>query len=474
MTDHERVIAGTRARIAAVLGLRTAVVVLSAWLVAWGVAVLVLRGVLLMPWQPLLWGFIGVAVAAVAGVMVGARRRPSTAAVRAMLDAHWNCGGLLMAAGDLGSSAWPIPVPDAPQPRIRWQGHRQIAMLLCCAVFVLASFLVPIELFDDAGSRRLLVGAEIEKLAEKVDLLKEEQILPPERAKSLEAALEQLEHDASGDDPAKTWEAMDHLEQAIANATADAAEDAARNAERAARAEELASALDQAQDEMAARELGEAMKTLADDVQQAAEEDHLLAGELPEALKEQLRTGALDARQLAELARTLGKCKACDLAKLDKLAASKLIDGARLAELRKQLKTDPEALKKMLCECQNASEVGHCIAGCKKPGRGGINRGRGDAEMTWNDGANRDDVAFQEKVLPPGAALLQESRLQGISIADPTAEHPSDTSGGGSLDPSTAGRGSARTQVILPEHRKIIGRYFTREPAGKTAPAANP
>ena len=95
-----------------------------------------------------------------------------------------------------------------------------------------------------------MVGAEVEKLAEKVELLKEEKILPPERAKSLEMALEQLEHEASGSDPAKTWEAMDHLEQSIAQASAEAAEEAARNAEKAARAEELATALDKSRDEM--------------------------------------------------------------------------------------------------------------------------------------------------------------------------------------------------------------------------------
>ena len=95
--------------------------------------------------------------------------------------------------------------------------------------------------------------------------------------------------------------------------------------------------------------------------------------------------------------------------------------------------------------------------------------------MTWKDGANRDDMKFQEKVLPPGSlAALKDSRLQGISISDPKAAEPSEASAGGSLDAAAAGRGSARTQVILPEHRKVIQRYFAREPAGKTKAPANP
>jgi hypothetical protein len=83
-------------------------------------------------------------------------------------------------------------------------------------------------------------------------------------------------------------------------------------------------------------------------------------------------------------------------------------------------------------------------------------------------------VAFKEKVLPPAAGSLKDSQLQGVSVGDPTADKPGEQSAGGALDVSTAGRGSARTQVILPEHRKVIGRYFAREPATKTKAPAKP
>ena len=47
-------------------------------------------------------------------------------------------------------------------------------------------------------------------------------------------------------------------------------------------------------------------------------------------------------------------------------------------------------------------------------------------------------MAFKEKVLPPGAvASLKDSRLQGISVGDPTAAEPGEASAGGSLDVST-------------------------------------
>ena len=249
MTDHQRVIASTRARIGAILGLRAAVAVLSAWLIGWGTTVLVLRGVFgsasrccgdwwAWPRRP-----------------SSARRRPSPlpfGRYRAC-DARRPLDAAAVADGGRrrrGAGNWPIKVPASAMPSVRWHGGRPCGILLCCAGFLLASFLMPARFLDELGSHRLVVGAEVEKLAEKVELLKEEKILPPERAKSLELALEQLEHDASGSDPAKTWEAMDHLEQSIAQASAEAAEDAARDAEKAARAEELAAALDKARDQM--------------------------------------------------------------------------------------------------------------------------------------------------------------------------------------------------------------------------------
>ena len=230
--------------------------------------------------EPLVWGLLGIVVAAIVGIVVGVRRRPPVDVVRAMLDAHWQCGGLLMASGDADARAWPIAVPVLAEPIVRWRGGRQCGIMACSAGFALLSFLMPARFFDELGSQRLAVGAEVEKLVEKVELLKEEKILPPERVKSLELTLEQLQSEASGSDPSKTWEALDHLDQSIAKAAAEAAEDAARDAQRAARAQELATALDQGQDKIASAELTEAMNVLAKDVKQAADDDELLSEEL--------------------------------------------------------------------------------------------------------------------------------------------------------------------------------------------------
>jgi hypothetical protein len=469
MIDHERVIASTRAKIGAVLGIRAFVAALSIWLLAWGSVVLVLRAVLLVPRGLLAWGAVGILGAGIFAVVIAQRRRPATEMVRALLDAQWGCGGLLMAAGDRDVGPWSIDASATATPHVTWHGARQCGILLCCAGVLSIAFLVPARYLEPANSQRLMVAAEMEKLAAKVELLKEERILPPQKADAIEQALERLERDAAGNDPSKTWEAMDHLEQALSKAAAEAAEEKARAAEKTARAEELAAALDESHSLMAAAELTKAMKMLAEDVQLAAKEDASLGDRLSEEMKQQCKNGALSPAQLAELAQALGACKAGDLAMLGKLCEARLIDSSLLARMRAQCEIDPEGLAKLLAECQgNGFCLADALAQCNKPGRGGITRGRGDAALTWSDGTSAENVLFKEKVLPPGAvASLKDSRLQGISIADPTADQASEPSAGGALDSSNARRGSARTQVILPEHRKTVQRYFAREATGR-------
>ncbi|HVU86484.1 MAG TPA: hypothetical protein VHD36_04140 [Pirellulales bacterium] len=477
MIDHERTIASTRAKIGAVLGVRAFVTALSVWLLTWGTIALVLRAALATPREPLAWGALGILGAAAFGGVVAHRKQPTIAAVRALLDGHWRCGGLLMAAGDTDTSGWSLHNSAvSAAPRVAWNGRRQCGILSCCALFALFAFVVPARFLEQPNSQRLVVADEVEKLAAKIEVLKEENILPPQKAEALEQALDELERDAAGNDPSKTWEALDHLEQALAKAAAEAAEDKARAAEKAAQAEELASALDDAHSQMAAAELAKAMKLLAEDVQLATKESESLDGALAEAMKQLAEGGELAPAQLAELAQALGNCKGGNLATLGRLCEARLIDPSMLAQLRGQCEIDPDALAALLAACDGEGFcLSDALAQCNKPGRGGINRGRGDAAMTWTDGASAENTQFKEKVLPPGAvASVKDSTLQGVSIGDPTADTPAETTAGGALDTSNAGRGSARTQVILPEHRKAVQRYFARETQGRNKASEAP
>ena len=155
------------------------------------------------------------------------------------------------------------------------------------------------------------------------------------------------------------------------------------------------------------------------------------------------------------------------MAALGRLCEARMIDPSLLAQVRGQCEIDPNALAELLAACDGE---GFCLADalalCNKPGRGGVSRRRGDAAMTWTDGTSKEDTQFKEKVLPPGAvASIKDSTLQGVSVGDPTADTPGEetVAGGAFRHIERGAQDTARTQVILPEHRKAVERYFARE-----------
>src|SRR5262249_45557171 len=105
-------------------------------------------------------------------------------------------------------------------------------------------------------------------------------------------------------------------------------------------------------------------------------------------------------------------------------------------------------------------------AWCDNLGKGGVDRGRADAAMTWTDGTSEKDAKFKEKVLPPSAvAGLNDSQLVGLSATAPTVD-PNGVVAHGALNNTASGGGSAYTQTILPRHKGAVRRYFER-PLGK-------
>ncbi len=96
---HEKAITHFRLRLALALALKYGLAAATVWAFAWGTAVLVLRAAYDVPRPALLWGLAALPLAVGPALWRALRRLPSRAAVRALLDRHSGCGGLLMAAG---------------------------------------------------------------------------------------------------------------------------------------------------------------------------------------------------------------------------------------------------------------------------------------------------------------------------------------------------------------------------------------
>ncbi|MFO0928268.1 MAG: hypothetical protein U0736_14720 [Gemmataceae bacterium] len=440
---------------------------LAAWAFLYGTAVLALRGGLGLSRADVLWGLLSLPAAVVPAALLARRRLPSAAAVRAVLDRHGRCGGLLMAGEEQPLGAWADELPAIRMPEVRWRSAPSWALLAGGLAFVALAFLVP-QGFADLGPGRLDVERETDKLARQLEVLEKEKVLEPKRAEELKEQLERVRKEAKGGDPGKTLESLDHLQELVTKAAQEASESAARKNEKLGQAEAMSEAVERLarkRNKLDAGGLTEAMQQLARLTRKAADEKELLDSGLdPETLDALKDAASLSPEQLKKLAEALRECKGTTGKKVGKLVKARLVDASELEKCDKAGKCDCEGLAALLKEGGCKSGLCDAIATCQMPGRGGISRGPGPAKLTFGDETSEAGARFKELELPPAALQsLKDSQLAGISTGDPTQKAAKGgPAGSGALDTATAGGGSANTQPVLPRHRRAVERYFDR------------
>jgi hypothetical protein len=445
--------------LALLLTFRQSLTFVTIWFFVWGAVALVLRAASATPRGRLLWGAAGIVVAVIAAAIVSRRRLPSRNSVRAMLDDRNDCGGLLMAGADADLGTW--RVPEVTLPRLRWRKARAFGMLSAAFAFVLISLLAPVRFATINAARPMDVSREVENLSAQIEALKEAQVIEGAKAEALEQKLDQLGREASGEDPAKTWEALDHLNDAVEKAAKEAAEAANARQDRLARAEALTEGLAAGADQLDSKTMTEAMRTLGEMTREAVKENESLAGDLSPETLEAIKSGSLKAEHLKDLSKALSQSKSALNQKLSKLSKSGMVNPNALKGGAQANRRDNSGLARFLKENAEKMSVDEAtLQWCE--GKGGVDRGRGDAAMTWTDGSSEKGARFKEKVLPPSSvAGLNDTQLVGLSASAPTV-----SAGGvaahGALNSAASGGGSAYTQTILPRHRGAVRRYFDR------------
>ncbi|MBM3830607.1 MAG: hypothetical protein FJ406_08735 [Verrucomicrobia bacterium] len=433
----------------------------TVWLLGVGVALLVARVTGLVASHWLIGGLAGLVPIVGAAAWVEWRRRPQLAAVRAAMDRHNQAGGLLMAAAQADVSAWQSRTKLA-QPNVRWNSGRPITLFAAAALFLGAAMLMPERFIVGAAQRPLDVGKLVTELTEQITALEEEKILPEDKALELKKELARLGKESAAKDPAKTWESLDHLKQSNADLAKQAAEEAIQKTDTMKQAETLAAALGLLPDSASAL-LERAMQDMASLLQQAKLEQGLLAAKLPEELLKAAQDGKLSPEQLKELVKALQGNKAKLAEGLNKLANLKLID-PKLLEACKNAGQgpNPDGLAAFLAE--NGANLDSLLQVVQSYGQGGVNRGRGDAPLTWTDPSDESGMKFKDTALPMGPLSgLKDAQLVGISRNAPEVTNDKETARAGALSGAEAGGGAANVQQLLPRHKGAVQRFFKRE-----------
>lgn len=349
MDIQDKAIQRFRRNLATLFVLKYALPLATLWGFVWGTAVIALRAAGFER-KPLLWGLLGLAACLAAALLRARRHLPAAAMIRALLDEQSGCGGLLMAGAEQELGGWQQRMPRLQPPHLRWDGQRSATLLAIAAAFVLLSFLAPQGLADLRFSSPLEIDAEIGRLVQQIALLKGESLLEPKRAETLMEKVAQLRQHASGKEPARTLEALDHLKKMAGDTAREAAEECARRGEQFGEAQALAEALRRNADLLDSKLSMEVLAEVAGLLDKSGIDPKQLVNGLefdPELMKA-LRQQKLDPEQMKKLLDSL-KGKSDELARrMEKLHKAGLLDAEALARCRDIGECDFEGLRAFL------------------------------------------------------------------------------------------------------------------------------
>lgn len=462
-STHPQAIQAFTFKLKLLLTLRVAVRMATVWFFVWGVFVLAMRiaNVQSTEWLALgVFGFIPVALLA---AWWERRNHPGFNSIRANYDRLNACGGILMSEEAADMSAWLTHLPSAAVPKLYWRSQRSLALLGLAVVFAATALLLPERVTRLGKNPALEIGPIVQQLQAEVKTLAQEKIVDEKKADELQQQLSQLQKDSSAYDPNKTWEALDHVKQANADAAKQAAEEAITKTESLNEAETLAKAMqDAAESGMSADTASQAAQELASMLNAAKLEDGIFNGKIPPELLASLN--GLNKEQMDQLVKALELNKNALSMTMSNLANLKLIDPALLAKCQNAgHNPDYAALAAYLSQCKGGQCDGELLfSWLRKYGRGGPGGGGPEAAMLWDNNTSEDNLKFQAHALPP-AGQLSDAQLVGVSKSAPELGAGDVVAGHGALDNASASGGSAQTQVILPEHRLAVQNFFKRE-----------
>ncbi|SVC54547.1 uncharacterized protein METZ01_LOCUS307401, partial [marine metagenome] len=277
-------------RIQMMMVYRTALKWTGVWVMVMGVIVLVVRFTGALPANWWLFALLSLVPLIGAAWFVEYRRKPKMEQMRAAFDGENQAGGLVMAAAEVDTRSWEAKTQNLNLPSIQWRGGKAWAGLILALVFLIVTWLIPVRFASLISDPPLEVGQQVQQLQEQINVLEEENILPPDEAEAKREELERIAEEASGFNPSKTWEALDHLLDTNQKLAEQEAEEALSQLKTLNEAELLGKALDLLPKDLADQQaLEEGLKQFGDLLGELAKKGALNPENLPEELKQALK-----------------------------------------------------------------------------------------------------------------------------------------------------------------------------------------
>ena len=413
---------------------------------AWAITSLIVAGTIVVVCRMfvagvapyLAWLWLVPVLTAIPALVLSVRRAYAPADLAAVADWLGGGRGALLTWFETTDPAWsesPLVQQAAsfPLPRIRLRLTQ--AAVVPALAFLAVAWLLPqrVRALDTSAALAQEIASDLKAA---VVELKQESLITPEEEQKLEEQIEQIRKSAEERVDPSSWEAADALREQVVAALTEKQEAVKWAQESLARLAAAAGALG-AGESLSNAQTAELTKAL-----EKLSKTGLLAG-APENLRGMLQAGKLpaDPKALRDLAASLGKYLAETNGKFTNAAALGREFG------RFDVSDFP---------------TGSGESPGDQPGRGGVNRGRADADLTWGKETTRFD-RFKSKPLPPGAARSPDDWAPVVTLPGAPQESATLSAQAAAREYAAAAGQSAWRRSLAPRHQSAVRKYFAKD-----------
>jgi hypothetical protein len=306
----------------------------------------------------------------------------------------------------------------------KWYAMR----FLPVAAFAAAAIIIPPRQPETPKSQQVL-AAITQPISEQLQAAQE--LLPEKEREEIQKQLEEIQKTPAAVSK-EQWEAVEEIQQKVDNAVEQAQATAQQVASQVS---ELAS--------MSGSHQGDSTPMGDSPTQQSMDsiiQDLTLKAENPAV--------PLNAKQRSALKSAMGKAKAGKLKK------------AELKNLEQDLKSLCEKLGQ--CKGGRCNGNGQCNGNGPNPGRGGVNRGRGDAELVLGEEKHVAGAQFQDTELENQYVATEDLMDLGVVPVEPKTEPGTFSASAVKSFGEESGANVSRTR-ISPSQRSAVSKYFGQD-----------
>jgi uncharacterized protein YutE (UPF0331/DUF86 family) len=474
---------------------------ITAWNFFSGFLILVLRQLRFSDINYLGIGTTGLFVCLLIAGQISLKKQMPVEKALAFIDGHNQSGGLIIATAETGDHSWVSRLPKLPEvPGLRARLNRRLPAMVFSILFLLAGITIPILEFTRKNDPGMDLKGLEEKALLQIETLEETEIISETEAEELKETVGQMVKSADKNDPSKTFEAFDQLEEKIRKEGGAAAQNAMSQLEELEKLKNLAEKV-QKHDLSDTEGLKNALSDLQNSFSTSKTAQKMSSenkNSLQKALESVDKEGNPSSEEIAKATEQLKNYIQNEVKRMNqmaqKLQKAMIIDQKTFEKLKKEGKIRPlkdgetpqNSQKLILAPQQDGksgegstmgqgteSNAGSQSEGGEKAGNqngskvgaGGVSRGPGTAPLNYNRKSSEHNIGFRDEQLPqPGLNSLEDSVVIGIGESAPLIE-TQDPISADEMDVNVESpeEGSGKSELILPRHRSAVKNFFERK-----------